>query len=217
MPLLRNARKRSTIVHYVRRRRRFRSQPRPLLGFGYRDRERYPRDRMPVSGPRYTHADAPKAAPVHDRDETSGTLAGSSLAWLSRTGQQSWRGVLEGVVYLAAALVAIWPVTLHLTTEIAGVGDGEFYTWLGWRMAEQIKDGSLPLVISGATYPEGYHVAWGDGFGAYLVIALWNLVANPYFAVNLTVLTALLLNFLSARRLARIVAPGRRLVWIVAA
>ena len=34
-----------------------------------------------------------------------------------------------------------------------------------------------------------------------------NVLANPYFAVNLTVLTALTANFLSARRLVRFVAP----------
>jgi hypothetical protein len=125
--------------------------------------------------------------------------------------------VLEGALYVAAALVVIWPVTKHLTSWIVGTGDGEFYLWLGWRLAELMKHGSLPFTISDAIYPQKYHVVWGDGYGAYLLIGLWNLVANPYLAINLTVLTAMLLNFASARRLARIVAPGNRIVWVLGA
>jgi hypothetical protein len=118
---------------------------------------------------------------------------------------------------LVASLVVIWPVTTHLTSWIVGTGDGEFYLWLGWRLAELAKHGAFPLTIPDALYPEEYHVAWGDGYGAYLVLTFWNLFANPYFAVNLTVLTALMANFLSARRLVRIVAPEHRAVWILGA
>lgn len=167
---------------------------------------------MPRPRSRETFAD--NGPPTAVCSETEGA---SGPARIHRRFRQWWRGALEGILYLAAALVAMWPVSTHLTSEIAGVGDGEFYLWLGWRLAQRIKDGALPLVISGAIYPETYHVAWGDGYGAYLVIAFWNLLVNPYLAVNLTVLTALLLNFLSARRLARVVAPDYRVVWIVAA
>jgi hypothetical protein len=128
-----------------------------------------------------------------------------------------WCGALEGAVYAVASLIVIWPVTMHLTSWIVGTGDGEFYLWLGWRLAELVKAGSLPLSIPDAIYPQAYHVAWGDGYGAYLGMAFWNLLVNPYLAINLTVLMALMLNFLSARRLARLVAPERRVVWILGA
>jgi hypothetical protein len=174
-----------------------------------------------MPGFRSREISADDAPPVRTESERAArgapASAPSALVRLGRMGRRWWRGALEGIVYLAAALAAIWPVTTHLTSRIVGVGDGEFYLWLGWRLAQRIKDGSFPLVITGAIYPESYHVAWGDGYGAYLVIAFWNLFVNPYLAVNLTVLTALLLNFLSARRLARVVAPERRLVWVLAA
>jgi hypothetical protein len=139
------------------------------------------------------------------------------LSWLRAYPVRWWRGALELAVYAVASLVVIWPVTMHLTSSIVGTGDGEFYLWLGWRLAEGVKHGVLPITISGALYPETYHVAWGDGYGAYLLLAFWNLLVNPYFAVNLTVLTALMANFLSARRVVRLVAPEHRSVWILGA
>jgi hypothetical protein len=121
------------------------------------------------------------------------------------------------VLYAGVSLGVIWPVPKHPASWMVGTGDGEFYLWLGWRLARLVKAGSLPLVIPDSLYPQSYHVAWGDGYGAYLVIAFWNLLVNPYFAVNLTVLTALMLNFASARRLVRIVAPEHRIVWVLGA
>ena len=104
-----------------------------------------------------------------------------------------------------------------MTDWIVGTGDGEFYLWLGWRLAELVKDGSLPVTIPDVVYPEGYNVSLGDGYGAYLLIAFWNFIVNPYLAVNLTVVTALTANFFSGRRLARAAAPESRVVWIVTA
>jgi hypothetical protein len=174
---------------------------------------------MSGSSPRETLVDGTETSATRCAQDHGPTRArlSSYFAKLGSLAGHWWKGAAEGVVYLAAALAAIWPVPTHLTSSIVGVGDGEFYLWLGWRLSERIKDGALPLVIGGSLYPESYHVAWGDGYGAYLVIAFWNLVVNPYLAVNLTVVMALILNFLSARRLARIAAPERRLVWIVAA
>jgi hypothetical protein len=151
------------------------------------------------------------------RQERASAALKQVISRLGAAAARYWRGAAEGLLYTAAALVVIWPVTMHLTSWIVGVGDGEFYLWLGWRLAELVKSGSLPLVIPGALYPETYHVAWGDGYGAYLVIAFWDLFVNPYLAINLTVLTALMLNFLSARRLMRVVGPTRRTVWILGA
>jgi hypothetical protein len=128
-----------------------------------------------------------------------------------------WLTCGEYLFYLAAAAFLIWPVTTHLTNRIVGTGDGEFYLWLGWRLAELIKAGHLPLMIPDAIYPQQYNVALGDGYGAYLVIAFWNLLVGPYLAVNLTVISAFFLNFLAGRRLGRVVAPERRLVWIMTA
>lgn len=128
-----------------------------------------------------------------------------------------WRNVVEVVAYAALALILMWPVTVHLNSRMVGTGDGEFYAWLGWRLAELVRDGEFPMMIPDAVYPETYNVALGDGYGAYLVMAAWNLVVNPYLAINLTVFSAFVLNFLAGRRLGRIVAPDRRAVWIITA
>jgi hypothetical protein len=123
----------------------------------------------------------------------------------------------EYLLYLAAAFLLIWPVTLHMTHEIIGTGDGEFYLWLGWRLANLMKAGHFPAVIPDANYPQHYNVALGDGYGAYLIIAFWNLIVKPYLAINLTVVTAFFLNFVAGRRLGRVVAPESRLIWILTA
>jgi hypothetical protein len=128
-----------------------------------------------------------------------------------------WRNGVEIVGYAALALVLMWPVTLHLNSRMIGTGDGEFYAWLGWRLAELVRDGDLPILIPDAVYPDNYNVSLGDGYGAYLVMAAWNLLVNPYLAINLTVFAAYLLNFLAGRRLGRIVAPDSRAVWMVTA
>jgi hypothetical protein len=157
------------------------------------------------------------------RRGTSGQTpkAPPAAPWSPRTVQlvvsRFWRGTLEGAFYVLVALLVIWPVTLHLTSRIVGTGDGEFYLWLGWRLGELIQSGSLPIRIPDAVYPTGYNVALGDGYAADLVIALWNLVAGPFLAINLTVLMALTLNFLGGRRLGRIVAPQSRVIWILTA
>ena len=101
------------------------------------------------------------------------------LSWGRASLVRWWRGAFEVAVYVVASLVVIWPVTMHLTSSIVGTGDGEFYLWLGWRLAQDIRDGVFPSTISGALYPETYHVAWGDGYGAYLVLAFWNLLPTP--------------------------------------
>jgi hypothetical protein len=101
---------------------------------------------------------------------------------------------------------------------MVGAGDGEFYLWLGWRMARLVEAGSSPLHIPDAVYPEGYDVALGDGVGAYLLLAAVNLVArNPYVALNLTVAGAFFANCLAGRRLARVSGATNRVVWVVTA
>lgn len=128
-----------------------------------------------------------------------------------------WRNGFEIAGYVALALVLMWPVTLHLNSRMIGTGDGEFYAWLGWRLAELVRGGDLPILIPDAVYPDNYNVSLGDGYGAYLVMTAWNLLVNPYLAINLTVFTAYFLNLLAGRRLGRIVAPDSRTVWIVTA
>jgi hypothetical protein len=159
---------------------------------------------------------ATPAREVH-RPWRSTSLVGTLVGRFGWSRRDVAFGVLEGLLYLALAFLLLWPVTLHLTDRIVGTGDGEFYLWLGWRLAELVRDGSPPVVIPDVVYPQGYDVSLGDGYGAYLLIGFWNLVVNPYVAVNLTVVTALAANFLSGRRLARVTAPQSRTVWVVTA
>lgn len=132
----------------------------------------------------------------------------------------SWRPVLaaagETSLYLAVALVLVWPATFQLDRAIVGYGDSPYYVWLGWKVADLIRHGHLPLVIPDVTWPYGANLLASDGYLSTLVIGLWNLVASPILAFNLAVLTAILANCYAARHLARQLS-SHRIVWIVTA
>ena len=109
----------------------------------------------------------------------------------------------------------MWPVSLHLTEMVVAHEDGEFYLWLGWRMGELLEHGSSPFFVPDVVAPYGYHLVYGDGIGAYLVLGLANVVASPVLALNLVIVAALFANALAGRHLARACGARRRSTWIV--
>ena len=125
--------------------------------------------------------------------------------------------MLELVLYAAWSLFLVWPVTFDMRDRVIGSGDGEFYAWLGWRLARLMEAGASPLHIPDVVYPEGYDVALGDGIGAYLVLGVVNLMTGPFVALNLTVALVFFANCLAGRRLARVAGATNRSVLIVTA
>jgi hypothetical protein len=134
----------------------------------------------------------------------------------ARSIRESLSGAGEALLYIAVALVLIWPATFQLGRVIVGYGDSPYYLWLGWKVADLIHHGQFPLVIPDITWPYGANLLASDGYLSTLVIGLWNLVASPILAFNLAVITAILANCYAARHLARQLS-SHRAIWIVTA
>jgi hypothetical protein len=120
-------------------------------------------------------------------------------------------------LYVAWALILVWPAVLRPTRTTLAHEDGEFYLWLGWRIGDLLSHGQWPLFVPDAVFPDGYDVALGDGVGAYLVLGAVNVVATATLALNLTIVGALVLNALAGRRLAKACGAVHRSTWIVTA
>ena len=121
---------------------------------------------------------------------------------------------LDALSTLAAggitAVLLIWPVPTEFSTRIAGAGDGQFYLWEGWRVADLIRHGTLfPLHIPDVIWPYGSNLAVTDGTLPLGILSLWNLVASPMAAYNLALITAIVLNVWAGRRLAAMLTPSR--------
>jgi hypothetical protein len=121
-------------------------------------------------------------------------------------------------VYAVAVVLVVWPGILHLRTQILGAGDdARYYAWLGWRMGRQIAGGHVvPFHAAGVIHPFGLDLRLLDGYLPSYVSGLFNLVAGPVLALNLTFVTGAIANVLGARALARRLS-ARRLVHVVAA
>jgi hypothetical protein len=111
----------------------------------------------------------------------------------------------------------VWPVSGHLTETVLAKEDGEFYLWLGWRIGELLEHGSSPLVVPDVVAPYGYHLVYGDGLGAYLVLGLTNVLASPVLALNLVIVAALFANALAGRHLATACGADHRSTLMVTA
>lgn len=134
-----------------------------------------------------------------------------------RTSAQSQpaRVVGEWVIALGVALTMMWPVTFHLGSRMVGSGDGEYYLWQGWRLGRMLlSTDMLRLRIPDVVYPYGADLRLNDGLLPSIIGGLWNWVAPPILAYNLALLTATLLNYWAARRLAKLFSE-RRLVWLL--
>jgi hypothetical protein len=107
---------------------------------------------------------------------------------------------------------------LHARTQILGTGDdARYYTWLGWRMGRLIAHGHVvPFHVGDVIHPFGLDLRLLDGYLPSYVSGLFNLVAGPVLAFNLTVVVGAILNLLAARSLARRLTTSR-VVWTLAA
>jgi hypothetical protein len=129
------------------------------------------------------------------------------------------RGALaEAGVYAVVIALVVWPGVLHARTQILGAGDdARYYTWLGWKIGHLIASGHVvPFHAGDVIHPFGLDLRLLDGYLPSYVSGLFNLVAGPVLAFNLTVVTGAMLNLLAARSLARRLTTSR-LVQTIAA
>ena len=121
-------------------------------------------------------------------------------------------------MYAVVVALVVWPGALHARTQILGAGDdARYYTWLGWKMGRLIAHGHVvPFRVGDVIRPFGLDLRLLDGYLPSYVSGLFNLVAGPVLAFNLTVVTGAILNLLAARSLARRFTPSRLVITISA-
>jgi hypothetical protein len=117
----------------------------------------------------------------------------------------------EAGTYAVAIVLAFWPGLIHARTEmLGGSDDGRYYAWLGWRVGRLIAHGHvLPVRITDVISPFGLDLRLLDGYLPSYVAGLYNLVAGPTLAYNLTFVTGAVLNVVAARSLARRLSSSR--------
>jgi len=121
-------------------------------------------------------------------------------------------GVLvELGTYALAIVLVLWPALVHGRDEMLGGGDdARYYTWLGWRIGRLIAHGHpVPLHIADVISPFGLDLRLLDGYLPSYVSGLYNLVAAPTLAYNLTFVTGAVLNVVCARALGRRLSSSR--------
>jgi hypothetical protein len=113
--------------------------------------------------------------------------------------------------YAVTIGLVLWPALLHGRDEMLGGGDdARYYTWLGWRIGRLIAHGHLvPVRITDVISPFGLDLRLLDGYLPSYVAGLYNLVAGPTLAYNLTFVTGAVLNVVCARSLARRLSASR--------
>jgi hypothetical protein len=110
----------------------------------------------------------------------------------------------------------LWPLTFALGSHIAGWRDAQYYTWASWKAGELIASGDLALRLRDIVWPYGIDLRLIDGHLPTLIGGLWNLVAGPELAQNLTLLSGTGLNLWAGRRLGKAFS-GDRAVWVLTA
>ena len=119
----------------------------------------------------------------------------------------------EWTFHIVVALLVMWPVTFHMTSAFIGWRDSNYYMWLSWRTGELLSSGDVfSLQIPDVVHPYGVDVLLLDGHLPTLIGGLWNLVAGPFLAFNLAMVTATLLNIWAGRRLGKLFSRSR-VVW----
>ncbi|HXK12835.1 MAG TPA: hypothetical protein VMT70_24590, partial [Vicinamibacteria bacterium] len=133
------------------------------------------------------------------------------------TPRRRWAAPAELLGYVVIVIATTWPLVNHLGDQVTGFGDARYFVWLGWRVGRLISSGHLlPTFIPDVVWPYGFDLRLGEGYLPMVVNGLWNLVAPPVAAYNLSLLTATGINLWAGRRLGKLVSADR-LVWMLAA
>lgn len=138
-----------------------------------------------------------------------GTVRDRLAGWI-RT--RTWIDGLELVGAAAVVALVLWPVTVHPGDRLAGTLDAPYHAWLGWRIGDLWRHGSLlNVTIPDAFAPVGFDLRLVDGLLPAWVTALWNLVTGGSLVLsyNLALATGVGLNLWAGRRLAQTLTSRR--------
>jgi predicted secreted protein len=152
----------------------------------------------------------------HEEEEDEEGVVADAAPPRPRDRRALLRTALEAALFVAVALVLMWPLSFRLSSAFAGWKDSQYYVWLMWRVGQMLRDGVFSTHISGVVWPYGIDIRLLDGQGPTLIGGLWNVVAGPYLAYNLGLMTGTLLNLWAGRRLGRLFSE-RRAVWVLTA
>ena len=125
--------------------------------------------------------------------------------------------VIPALGALMIAVVIFWPVSRWGSFLYGGAGDNYNWRWQIWRFGQELRHWHLfPTRFDDVVAPYGVDLRLNDGYVGMYIGGLWNLVSGPTFAYNLTVVTAIVLNFWSARRLSLRISSNRAVAFLAA-
>lgn len=129
------------------------------------------------------------------RDETF-----ESVEYSSKHDRQ-WL-LISCAVSLTLVVLMFWPISNFSSHLFGGNGDGYNWRWQIWRMSQEFRQWHIfPTRFDDVISPYGVDLRLNDGYLAMYIGGLWNLIARPTLAYNMTLATAVILNFLAARKL----------------
>ena len=129
------------------------------------------------------------------RDETFEFVERSSI----RTRQ--WL-LFSCAISLTLVVLMFWPISNWSSHLFGGNGDGYNWRWQIWRMGQEFRQWHIfPTRFDDVIAPYGVDLRLNDGYLAMYIGGLWNLLARPTLAYNMTLATAVILNFFTARKL----------------
>ena len=124
---------------------------------------------------------------------------------------------IPAVGALAIAVLTFWPVSRWNSFLYGGIGDNYNWRWQIWRFGQELRHWHLfPTRFDDVVVPDGVDLRLNDGYVGMYVGGLWNLIGGPTFAYNLSLVTAVVLNFWSARRLSLRLSPNRTIAFVAA-
>ena len=129
---------------------------------------------------------------------------------------RSWADAIEVGGALVVLAVVLWPVTAHPGERLAGTLDAPYHAWLGWRIGDLWRHGSLlNTTIPDAFAPMGFDLRLVDGLFPAWVTAALNLVTggNLVLSYNLALASGVGLDLWAARRLAQVLTRRRWLAF----
>jgi hypothetical protein len=115
--------------------------------------------------------------------------------------------VIALVVMILVILVMLWPVSRWDSNLFGGTGDSYNWRWQLWRFGQELKDWNVvPTRFDDAVVPYGVDLRLNDGYIGMYIGGFWNLIFGATLAYNLTIASAISLNYWFARRLSLMIS-----------
>ena len=127
----------------------------------------------------------------------------------NQIGQTKKHAAIAAIVMLLVILIMLWPVSKWNSSIFGGNGDSYNWRWQLWRFGQELKNWHLfPTRFNDVVVPNGVDLRLNDGYVGMYIGGFWNLIFNATLAYNLTIASAIGLNFWFARRLSLFVAEN---------